>query len=69
MNQVVTRLLLISALAASAAFSQVTTGTILGSVTDSTGAAVSAATITITEVNKNTTIRAQSDAGMPILPR
>ena len=61
MNHHFARLCIILSLACSAAFTQVTTGTILGSVTDSTGAAISAATITITEVNKNTTSRAQSD--------
>ena len=61
MNHHFARLCIILSLACSSAFGQVTTGTILGSVTDSTGAAVSAATITITEVNKNTTSRAQSD--------
>jgi len=61
MYQVVIRLLFIFSFAVSTAFTQVTTGTILGSVTDSAGAAVSAATITITEVNKNTTSRTQSD--------
>lgn len=43
------------------ALAQVTTGTILGTVTDSTGAAVAGATVIITEVSKNTTTRTQSD--------
>ncbi|MBL8176377.1 MAG: carboxypeptidase regulatory-like domain-containing protein [Bryobacterales bacterium] len=55
------RILCILALAASAAWAQVTTGTILGVVTDTTGAAVSAATVTITETSKNTTSKYQTD--------
>jgi hypothetical protein len=43
------------------ASAQVTTGTILGTVTDSSGAAVAGATVTILEVNKNTTTRTQTD--------
>ncbi|MFN7938862.1 MAG: carboxypeptidase-like regulatory domain-containing protein [Bryobacteraceae bacterium] len=44
-----------------AAYSQVTTGTILGVVTDTSGAAVSGASVTITEVSKNTTSKYQTD--------
>jgi len=40
---------------------QVTTGTILGTVSDSTGAAVAGAVITITEVNKNTVTKTVTD--------
>ena len=40
---------------------QVTTGTILGTVSDSSGAAVAGAVITITEVNKNTVSRTMTD--------
>ena len=55
------RLALLCIAFAASAISQVTTGTILGTVTDSSGAPVSAASITITEVNKNTTSKVQSD--------
>lgn len=46
---------------AAVAFGQVTTGTILGNVTDTTGASVAGATVTITEVNKNTVTRSMTD--------
>lgn len=55
------RLLLIAAIAVCAALGQVTTGTILGTVTDSSGAAVAGATISVLEVNKNTTSRTVTD--------
>lgn len=51
-----TLLLLAGSLAA-----QVTTGTILGSVSDPSGAALPGAKVTITEVNKNTTSRTVAD--------
>jgi hypothetical protein len=44
-----------------AALGQVTTGTILGTVHDTTGAAVSAATVTITDPGKGTTTTYQTD--------
>ncbi|HEY7306526.1 MAG TPA: carboxypeptidase regulatory-like domain-containing protein [Bryobacteraceae bacterium] len=46
--------ILLVLLAASSAESQVTTGTILGTVTDSTGAAVAGAQVTVTNVNRGT---------------
>jgi len=55
------RLILFLALASLSCFGQVTTGTILGSVNDSSGAPVAGANITITEINKNTTTRTKSD--------
>ncbi|MBV9083491.1 MAG: carboxypeptidase regulatory-like domain-containing protein, partial [Acidobacteriaceae bacterium] len=44
-----------------AAFGQVTTGTILGSVHDVTGAAVSGARITVTDTNKGTSTQSETD--------
>ncbi|MGC8794999.1 MAG: carboxypeptidase-like regulatory domain-containing protein, partial [Bryobacteraceae bacterium] len=41
--------------------SQVTTGTILGTVRDSTGAAVPGAQVTITEINKGTSLQFVTD--------
>src|SRR6266478_9167393 len=49
-------------LASTAAFSQVTTGSILGTVHDSTGAVVPNATITITDTAKGTISTKQTDA-------
>ena len=48
-------------LAAPVMFAQVDTGTIAGSVHDSQGAAVAAATITFVETGTNTTIKTQTD--------
>src|SRR5215472_13088017 len=47
-------LILLVLLAAASAEAQVTTGTILGTVTDTTGAAVSGARVTVTNVNRGT---------------
>ncbi|HXR77493.1 MAG TPA: carboxypeptidase-like regulatory domain-containing protein, partial [Bryobacteraceae bacterium] len=55
-------ILFLFSLAAATADAQVTTGTILGIVTDSTGAAVSGAQITITNVNRGTTQQYTTDA-------
>jgi hypothetical protein len=55
------RLFLFLALALGAAHGQVTTGTILGTVTDSSGAAVAGASVSVVEVNKNTTSRTVTD--------
>lgn len=55
------RLLAFIAATSLLAVGQVTTGTILGTVTDNSGAAVSDAAVTITEVNKNTTTRTKTD--------
>jgi len=55
------RLLLIAAIAVCAAIAQVTTGTILGTVTDSSGAAVAGASVSVVEINKNTTSRTVTD--------
>ena len=52
---------LIALAGVTAAVAQVTTGTILGTVSDSSGAAVAGAQITITEVNKGTTQQLTSD--------
>ncbi|MCX6596227.1 MAG: TonB-dependent receptor [Acidobacteria bacterium] len=60
MSRIVGVCFLIAA-SALAAYGQVTTGTILGTVTDTTGAGVPAASVTITEVNKNTTSRIKTD--------
>lgn len=46
---------------ASLLLSQVTTGTILGTVSDTSGAAISGAEVTITEVNKNTVTKSLTD--------
>src|SRR5919112_1299888 len=45
------------ALGATAASAQETTGSIVGHVTDSTGAAVSGATVTVTDTDKNVVVR------------
>jgi Carboxypeptidase regulatory-like domain len=45
------------ALGATTAFAQETTGSIVGHVTDSTGAAVRGATVTVTDVDKNVDVR------------
>ncbi len=59
------RLIMTSAFAfflvGSMAWGQVTTGTILGTVSDPSGAAVVNATVTITEVDKGTTVTRQTD--------
>ena len=54
-------LALLSLLFSTAAWSQVTTGTILGSVRDSSGAAIPAAKVTITDNAKGTTTDYQTD--------
>jgi hypothetical protein len=59
------RLVLISAFAlflSTASHAQAVYGTIFGSVTDNTGAAIPGATITITDVNKGTTVTATANA-------
>lgn len=43
------------------ALSQVTTGTILGTVTDPSGAAVAGATVTITDIGRGTSVTRQTD--------
>src|ERR1700755_247627 len=45
------------ALGATTAFSQETTGSIVGHVTDTTGAAVKGATVTVTDTDKNIVVR------------
>lgn len=47
--------------AAGGVWAQVTTGTILGTVTDAQGAAVAGAAVTITEVSKNTVVTRRTD--------
>ncbi|HEY4047571.1 MAG TPA: carboxypeptidase-like regulatory domain-containing protein, partial [Acidobacteriaceae bacterium] len=54
-------ILTISLVLSCVAFGQVTTGTILGSVHDSSGAAVSGATLTITDTGKGTVTTYQTD--------
>jgi len=53
---------LLCALAFAAAFAQVDTGTIAGSVRDSSGAGVASANITFVETSTNATMKTQSDA-------
>ncbi|MBV8114629.1 MAG: carboxypeptidase regulatory-like domain-containing protein, partial [Silvibacterium sp.] len=58
------RLVLIAALAlflSTASYAQAVYGTIFGSVTDNTGAAIPGATITITDTNKGTTVTATAN--------
>ncbi len=54
-------ILLLLILGAAIAGAQVTTGTILGAVTDSTGAAVAGAQVTVTNVNRGTTQQYTTD--------
>ncbi|MCS7315307.1 MAG: carboxypeptidase regulatory-like domain-containing protein [Bryobacterales bacterium] len=54
-------LIVVAVLVCAPAGAQVTTGTILGTVRDSTGAAVPAAQITITETNKGTSLQFVTD--------
>src|SRR5689334_1782229 len=49
-------------LSLTAAFAQVDTGTVAGSVHDSSGAAVASATVTLTETDTNAVIKTQTDA-------
>jgi hypothetical protein len=55
------RLCFLVVIVLSAVHGQVTTGTILGTVTDSSGAAVAGASVSVVEVNKNTTSRTVTD--------
>jgi hypothetical protein len=62
----------LAALAATAAYAQVTTASIFGTVTDNTGAVVPNAEITVTNVDTNVTRTAKSDSAgqytVPLLP-
>ena len=55
------RFVVFLALASLLAYGQVTTGTILGSITDASGAPIAGANVTITEINKNTNTRTKTD--------
>ncbi|HBY60681.1 MAG TPA: TonB-dependent receptor, partial [Solibacterales bacterium] len=58
----VIRLLVLSCVAAGLMLGQVTTGTILGVVLDSSGSPVAGAQVTITEIEKNTSQTYTTDA-------
>jgi outer membrane receptor protein involved in Fe transport len=54
----------VALLASSAALAQVTTGTIVGTVTDATGAVVTNAAVTVTNIDRNAVIRALKSNGV-----
>ena len=60
--QIFSLALIVSVLLCSPVLAQVTTGSILGSVHDATGAVVPGASITVTDVGKGTVTKVQSDA-------
>lgn len=54
--------LIVAGLSAPAAFSQAVYGTIFGTVTDPTGAVIPGATVTVTDISKNVSVTAQTNA-------